>query len=109
MDLGLDGRVAVVTGASKGIGFAVVRTLLEEGARVVAASRNRGAELDAARTGADRDSVVSTVVPKMMRLVTGRLAEPQEIADAVVMLASPRSGSTTGAELVVDSGWIKAS
>ena len=47
MDLELNGRVAVVTGASKGIGLAVVRTLLDEGARVVAASRSRSAELDA--------------------------------------------------------------
>ena len=39
MDLELNGRVAVVTGASKGIGLAIARTLLEEGAHVVAASR----------------------------------------------------------------------
>ena len=41
MDLELNGRVAVVTGASKGIGLAIARTLLEEGAHVVAASRTR--------------------------------------------------------------------
>lgn len=46
MDLQLSGHVAVVTGASKGIGLAVARTLLEEGARVVAASRKSTAELD---------------------------------------------------------------
>jgi NAD(P)-dependent dehydrogenase (short-subunit alcohol dehydrogenase family) len=39
MDLNLSGRVAIVTGGSKGIGLAVVRGLRAEGARVVCASR----------------------------------------------------------------------
>jgi NAD(P)-dependent dehydrogenase (short-subunit alcohol dehydrogenase family) len=38
MDLGLADKVAVVTGANKGIGLAVTRALLREGARVVAGS-----------------------------------------------------------------------
>jgi NAD(P)-dependent dehydrogenase (short-subunit alcohol dehydrogenase family) len=46
MNLDLKNRVAVVTGASKGIGLAAVGRLLEEGARVVATSRNRSSELD---------------------------------------------------------------
>ena len=41
MDLRLSGQVAIVTGASKGIGLAVTRTLLAEGAKVVAASRKQ--------------------------------------------------------------------
>ena len=39
MDLQLADKVAVVTGANRGIGFAVTRALVAEGARVVAGSR----------------------------------------------------------------------
>jgi 3-oxoacyl-ACP reductase-like protein len=39
MDLELRDEVAVVTGASKGIGLAVTRALVAEGARVVAGAR----------------------------------------------------------------------
>jgi NAD(P)-dependent dehydrogenase (short-subunit alcohol dehydrogenase family) len=39
MDLELAGKTAVVTGANKGIGLAVTRALLAEGAHVVAGSR----------------------------------------------------------------------
>jgi 3-oxoacyl-[acyl-carrier protein] reductase len=40
MDLGLDGRVALVMGASKGLGFAVAAALVREGATVAIASRS---------------------------------------------------------------------
>lgn len=39
MDLHLDGKIAVVTGASKGIGLAVTRALSAEGVSVVAGAR----------------------------------------------------------------------
>ena len=39
MDLALTGKIAVVTAASKGIGLAVTRMLVEEGAKVVAGAR----------------------------------------------------------------------
>jgi 3-oxoacyl-[acyl-carrier protein] reductase len=47
MDLGLSGRTAVVTGASRGIGAAAVRMLEEEGARVLAVSRTAGIDVTA--------------------------------------------------------------
>ena len=47
MDLGLAGKVAIVTGASRGIGFAVAQRLLAEGAEVAICGRDKG-RLDAA-------------------------------------------------------------
>ncbi len=43
MDLKLTGKVAMVGGASKGLGFAVARALAAEGAKVSIASRDRSA------------------------------------------------------------------
>lgn len=65
------------------------------------------ADMIAGQAGADRDSVLDTIVPEMLKLTTGRFVDPQEIADVVALLASPRSGSTTGADFIVDSGLIK--
>jgi 3-oxoacyl-[acyl-carrier protein] reductase len=48
MDLGIEGRVAVVTGASRGIGAATADVLEREGARVVRVSRGEGIDVKAA-------------------------------------------------------------
>lgn len=45
MDLQLNDKVAVVTGASRGIGLAITAALSAEGARVVAGARSPGDEL----------------------------------------------------------------
>ena len=47
MDLGLEGKVALVTGASQGIGFGIAKELAGEGARVAISSRTRE-KIDAA-------------------------------------------------------------
>jgi 3-oxoacyl-[acyl-carrier protein] reductase len=51
VDLGLDGRAAIVTGASRGIGHQVALQLVAEGCRVLLVGRDREA-LDAVRSEA---------------------------------------------------------
>jgi 3-oxoacyl-[acyl-carrier protein] reductase len=41
MDLGISGKVALVTGASQGIGFGIAKELAREGARVAVSSRTK--------------------------------------------------------------------
>jgi NAD(P)-dependent dehydrogenase (short-subunit alcohol dehydrogenase family) len=47
VDLKLRDKIAVVTGASKGIGLAITKALVAEGARVIAGARDVGGELGA--------------------------------------------------------------
>lgn len=48
MDLGIKGKVAMVAGASRGLGWAIARELAREGARVSISSRNAAAIASAA-------------------------------------------------------------
>jgi NADP-dependent 3-hydroxy acid dehydrogenase YdfG len=56
----LDGKVALITGGSKGIGFAIAETLVSQGARVMITGRT-AADLDSARArlGANALSVAA--------------------------------------------------
>ena len=66
MNLGLTNKVAMVAGASRGLGFAVARALAREGVKVSLSSRNIEAALAASReihseTGADVFAVAADV------------------------------------------------
>jgi 3-oxoacyl-[acyl-carrier protein] reductase len=63
MELGLQGKVAMVAGASRGLGYAVARALAAEGATVSMGSRDENKILDAAkRVSADTYSDTLPVV-----------------------------------------------
>jgi len=79
MDLGLDGKVVLVTGGSKGIGKAVARGLLQERAKVAICARTKS-ELDAAAAElAKGGGEVFAVAGDLTRE-----GEVQKIVDAVV-------------------------
>ncbi len=77
MDLGIDGRVALVTGASKGIGRGIAAELAAEGARVAVSSRSRERiEATAAEIGATplvHDSSDLDAVPALVEAVEAEL------------------------------------
>jgi 3-oxoacyl-[acyl-carrier protein] reductase len=82
MELGLKGRVALVTGASKGLGRGVAQALIDEGARVAISSRSRERiEAAAAEIGARpfvHDSADLDAAPGLVEAVQAELG-PIEI------------------------------
>ena len=82
MDLGISGKVALVTGASQGIGFGIARELAQEGARVAISSRTKERiEAAAAEIGARgyvHDTVDLDAAPSLVDAVTSDLG-PIEI------------------------------
>jgi NAD(P)-dependent dehydrogenase (short-subunit alcohol dehydrogenase family) len=65
------------------------------------------ADVLASWTGTSREEVLGSGAASMMNLTTGRLIEPPDVAAMIVHLVSPRSSSTTGADVLVDAGFVK--
>lgn len=78
MDLGLAGRVYLVTGGSKGLGFATAKALIDDGARVVLSSRSQEnvdaavAELGENAIGVAGDNADAGLGERMVSAATAR-------------------------------------
>jgi NAD(P)-dependent dehydrogenase (short-subunit alcohol dehydrogenase family) len=74
--LGLEGRRALVTGGSKGLGEAIARELVSEGARVAICSRNEDeVQATAEAIGVAHAQVADVTDPEQVRDFVGRSAE----------------------------------
>jgi NAD(P)-dependent dehydrogenase (short-subunit alcohol dehydrogenase family) len=60
----------------------------------------------AAKQGTDYDGARTMLMNSLGGIPIGRPAKPEEVADLVAFLASPRAGSITGAEYIIDGGTV---
>jgi NAD(P)-dependent dehydrogenase (short-subunit alcohol dehydrogenase family) len=80
MSDGLEGRVAIITGASRGIGSAIADALVERGAKVVISSRKQ-ADLD---TEAERINAQQAGAATAIAAHGGRPEELEKLVDATL-------------------------
>ena len=109
MDLGLNDRVYLVTGGSRGLGYAAAEALVAEGARVVVSARDPGATARAAAAlGPGRAVALAAdnadpATPG--RLVSAAREEFGRLDGALISVGGPPSG--TAAE-TPDEAWQAA-
>ena len=97
MQLGLDGRRAVVTGASSGLGLATAKALADEGVRVVIVSRD-AEKLARARSEFRDISMVETLVADVSdpNRVTTMIDESRTILGGLDILVANAGGPPPG-------------
>lgn len=108
MDLGLEGRVVLVTGAGSGIGRATALTLAREGAMLALASRTREAVEAVAETAGDAAAWWTTDVTDgraVDELIAGTVARFGRIDGAVNTVGV--SGQTEGILKQDDDAWMR--
>lgn len=111
MDLGLRDRAYIVTGASRGLGLATARALVDDGARVLLTGRD-GAAADAAAErlgehayGVTADNADPATAGNLVQTATrlfGRLD------GVLISVGGPPAGSITGDGAVGDEQWRAA-
>lgn len=95
MDLDLDGRVYVLTGASRGLGFASARALVAEGARVIVSSRDAdavAAAVDTLGPGAHGIPADLGDADTPARLVTEAMDRWGRLDGALISVGGPPAG-----------------
>lgn len=97
MDLGLADRVYVITGGSRGLGFATAQALVADGARVVISSRD-GAGIVAAAAGLGPGRAVGAAVDNRdpdapQRLVATARESFGRLDGALISVGGPPGGS----------------
>jgi 3-oxoacyl-[acyl-carrier protein] reductase len=108
MDLGLDGRCYVITGASRGLGFAAASALVAEGASVVLVARDQSVldnavrELGPAAVGISADLGSESTAEIATAAALGRFGR---LDGAVVSAGSPPPGTPLTAS---DEAWRTA-
>jgi NAD(P)-dependent dehydrogenase (short-subunit alcohol dehydrogenase family) len=104
MDLALTGKVAIVTGASKGIGLAVVRGLAAAGAHVIAGARTSSAGLDElVRAGQVQAAAVDLTTAEGPASLVGLAGQRIDILVNNVGGAPARTG---GFLSITDEDWL---
>jgi 3-oxoacyl-[acyl-carrier protein] reductase len=93
MDLGISGRVALVAGASRGLGHAAASALVAEGCRVAIVARD-GARLEAAAAGLGAVAVAGDV--SRADEITRIVAEVRERLGAIDILVANAGGPPPG-------------
>ncbi len=100
VDFSLDNRIALITGASRGIGEAIALALAEYGARCILVSRkSQGLQ----QTKEKIEQIYNYAV---QQIPMGRHAQPGEMAGAVLYLVSDAASFTTGTCLICDGGML---
>ncbi|WP_331747045.1 oxidoreductase (plasmid) [Streptomyces sp. NBC_00853] len=103
MNLNLQGKTAVVTGASRGIGLAIARALVLEGVRVVGVARKGSEELEA--TGAQVVQVDLTRIGSAQKVVDRALEEFGSIDLLVNNVGGGDIPSDGGFLAISDAAW----
>ena len=109
MDLGLNGKVAMIAGASRGLGFAVAQVLAREGAHVSIASRDEKAIREAGCRIGSPNVLASSVDVKSAEGIQYWTEATVQRFGGIDLLFTNSGGPPAGATMTFDDGaWGEA-